>query len=315
MKSMYHHLILCITAAVLLSLSTSFAQAQHSQSVVEPGAELVKLADGFSFAEGPVSDSAGNLWFSDYGNDKIHYFSAHGTLQTVIENVGGPIGLYFDKSGTLYICSAKDHRIKKLPRIANNPATIPDAELTLNSYSDRFEGNLFNSPNDIWVDSKGGVYFTDPRFAPLPEEVEQDGFHIYYILPGSKKIIRAAEDLNKPNGIVGSPDGKIVYVTDTPEDKTFVYTVQEDGGLTDKRLFANEGYDGMTVDSLGNVYSAMQNSIEVYDPDGKKLDSIPVPDKPNNVCFGGVDGKTLFITARVSVYSLRMRIPGLKTGL
>jgi len=162
----------------------------------------------------------------------------------------------------------------------------------------------------IWVDPKGGIYFTDPRFAPLKEKVEQDGYHVYYIPPGTTTIIRAADDLSRPNGIIGSPDGRLVYVTDTPDDKTYVYTVREDCTLSDKKVFANEGYDGMTVDVEGNVYITMQKSIEVYSPDGKKIDSISVPDKPTNVCFGGKDRKTLFITTRVSLYSLRMRVRG-----
>lgn len=285
---------------IMLTIVASPSWAQNPTSIVEADAVPVKCADGFKFSEGPVCDADGNVWFSDYGTNTIYRWMTDGTLEKVRENLGGPIGLYFNDSGILYACMAKGHRIT---------AFGPGDKIT--EFPDRFAGRLYNSPNDIWIDSKGGVYFTDPRFSPLPEDVEQDGFHVYYIPPGDKPIIRAATDLTKPNGIAGSPDGRTVYVTDTPENKTFAYTVRDNGLLTDKRLFAPEGYDGMTVDTGGNVYITMEHSVEVYTSAGVKIESIPVPDKPTNVCFGGTDKKTLFITARSSLYSLRMRVNGL----
>ena len=294
----------CITTAVCTVVLAVFYMGnpvcgEKTSGVVEPGAQIRKLADGFSFSEGPASDSEGNVYFSDYGKDLIYRWSLDDSLSTVMKEIGSPIGLYFDQAGRLLICAAKSHRMKAVATAG-----------VIMEYPDTYHGKLLNSPNDVWVDPKGGIYFTDPRFAPLKEKVEQDGYHVYYIPPGTTTIIRAADDLSKPNGIIGSPNGRLVYVTDTPVDKTYVYTVREDGTLSDKKVFANEGYDGITVDVEENVYITMEKSIEVYSPDGKKIDSIPVPDKPTNVCFGGRDRKTLFITARISLYSLRMRISG-----
>ncbi|MFC1607168.1 SMP-30/gluconolactonase/LRE family protein [Candidatus Latescibacterota bacterium] len=267
--------------------------------MIAPFSRLEKIADGFKFSEGPAPCKDGSIYFSDYGTDTIYSWSPFNGLVKFKENIGGPIGLHFDRKGNLYVCAARHHRIKVIESNGN-----------VTEYPDRFDGKLFNSPNDIWIDSHDGVYFTDPRFAPLPEDVEQNGHYVFYSPAGTTDIIIAAGDLNTPNGITGSPDGKFVYVTDTPVDKTFVYTVNNDRTLSEKRLFADEGYDGMTVDARGNVYITMQHSIEIYDPSGNKIESISVPDKPTNVCFGGYDKKTLYITARSSLYSHRMSVRG-----
>ncbi len=289
-----------LLAMTILSLSKGMTTAEgQDASLIAPFSRLEKIAEGFTFSEGPASDRDGTIYFSDWGVDTIFTWSPLTGLKKFKEGIGGPVGLYFDRNGTLYVCANNVHRIRAI-----------DTDGNVTEYPDRFKGKLFNSPNDIWVDPKGGVYFTDPRFIRLPEEVEQDGYHIYYIPPGGAEIIKATGDLNKPNGIIGSPEGKLVYVTDSPENKTFVYTVNSDGSLSDKRLFADEGYDGMTVDVRGNVYITMRHSVEIYDPTGNKIESISVPDKPNNVSFGGHDMKTLYITARSSLFSLRMSVRG-----
>ncbi len=294
----------CLTIMIIIFTLTNVpspaTEAGEPSPVVAHGAAPTLCAEGFGFSEGPVSDAEGNVWFSDYADDVIYRWSVSGSLERVWDDIGGPIGLAFDENGILYVCAARAHRIRTV---------APDGTAT--DLPDRFNGKLFNSPNDVWIDPAGGVYFTDPRFSPLPEEVEQDGFHIYRILPGGE-IIRAADDLNRPNGITGSPDGRTVYVTDTPDDVTYAYTVRGDGALGDRRVFAEEGYDGLTVDEAGNVYITMQTSVEVYSPDGDRIESIPFPDKPTNVCFGGPDRTTLFVTARASLYSLRMQVKGVR---
>jgi len=301
----HNNIVYIASAATVLILAAAAVVAGVKTEVVlpdvvAPGAEPVRVAEGFSFSEGPAADSEGNVYFSDYGKNRIHKLTPDGTLSVFRENVGGSIGLYFDSSDNLYACTARNHRITRF---------APDGAETV--FADRFGGKLFNSPNDIWIDPKGGVYFTDPRFSPLPEEVEQDGMHVYYIPPGGGDIIRAADDLDGPNGIVGTPDGNCVYVTDTRADVTYVYSVAPDGRLFDKRTFAQGGYDGMTLDIMGNVYITTKHSIEVYNSGGAHLTSIAIPDMPGNVCFGGPDRMALYVTARVSVYTLAMRVRGI----
>jgi gluconolactonase len=167
-----------------------------------------------------------------------------------------------------------------------------------------------NSPNDLWPDPKGGIYFTDPRYGDRTG-MEQAGEHVYYLTPNRKKLIRVIDDLVQPNGIIGTADGKTLYVGDYGGKKTFMYSINEDGSLSDKKLFAPEGSDGMTIDNQGNIYLT-NKAVMVYNKDGKKIETIEVPEEPSNVCFGGKDRQTLFITARASLYSVQMRVSGVK---
>jgi len=139
--------------------------------------------------------------------------------------------------------------------------------------------------------------------------MEQDGQHVYYLTPDGKQLIRVADDLVQPNGIIGTADGKLLYVADIRAKKTYVYTTNDDGTLSNKKLFAPEGSDGMTIDNEGNVYLTTKD-VSVYDPEGNNIERIKVPEQPANVCFGGKDKQTLFITARTSLYSIRMRVKG-----
>ncbi len=175
--------------------------------------------------------------------------------------------------------------------------------------ADKYQDKRFNSLNDLWIDTKGGVYFTDPRYGSR-DNMEQDGEHVYYLTPDRAKVIRVIDDMVRPNGIIGARDGKKLYVTDHGGKQTFVYTINEDGTLSKKKLFASEGSDGMTIDNKGNVYLTT-NVVAVYNKKGEKIDQITVPEQPSNVIFGGKDKKTLFITARTSLYSVGMQVKGL----
>ena len=206
-------------------------------------------------------------------------------------------GLRFTPDGQLLIYEMGNRRV-----------TAIDAGGQVSVLADALEGRRFNSPNDLWVDPKGGVYFSDPRYG-ADDDKEMDGDHVYYISPDRAEVRRVADDLVRPNGIVGAMDGSRVYVADHGAGRTYVYAPTADGSLSDKRLFATQGADGMTIDEMGNVYLTGQD-ITVYDPNGVQIASIAVPEPPANLAFGGTDGTTLFITARTSLYAVTMTVTG-----
>lgn len=265
--------------------------------LIAPGAMVEKLAGGFMFTEGPACDAEGNVYFSDIPNERIHKWSVDGKLTTFRENSGRANGLYFDGKGNLLACEGGSRQLTSI---------APDRKVTV--LVDGYQGKKLNSPNDLWIDPKGGVYFSDPRYG-RDMEIEQDGFHVYYLAPDKKELVRVIDDLVKPNGVLGTADGKLLYVADAGDSKTYVYKIQPDGSLSDRKLIAPVGSDGMTLDEKGNLYLT-RNVVHVYSPDGELIIQIDVPEAPANACFGGKDRKTLFITARKGLYSLKMNVRG-----
>ena len=286
-----------IGLTVLLFVVVTTGYSAEKSSVVAPGAKVKKLAGGFRFTEGPAADAKGNIYFSDIPNNRIHKWSLDGKLSTFRENSGGANGLFFDKKGNLLACEGGGRRLVSID---------PQGRVTV--LAEKYENKRFNSLNDLWIDPKGGTYFTDPRYGNR-DNMEQDGEHVYYLSPDRKKLIRVIDDMVRPNGIIGTPDGKLLYVTDHGGKKTFVYTINKDATLSNKKLFAPEGSDGMTIDNEGNVYLTT-DVVAVYNKNGQKIETIEVPERPANVCFGGKDKRTLFITARTSLYSIKMRVKG-----
>jgi len=266
----------------------------EKMSVVAEGAKVEKLAGGFKFTEGPAADAKGNILFTDIPNNRIHKWTLDGKLITFRRDSGGANGLFFDKKGNLLVCEMGGRRLVSIGR--NGRKTV---------LADKYDNKQLNSPNDLWADPKGGVYFTDPRYGSR-SGMEQDGECVYYLSPDHKRLIRVIDDMVRPNGIIGTADGKTLYVADHGGRKTFVYTINEDGTLSNKKLFAAEGSDGMTMDNEGNIYLTT-DVVVVYNKNGEKIETIEVPERPANVCLGGKDKRTLFITARTSLYSVRMR--------
>jgi gluconolactonase len=273
------------------------ARADAAAELVAPGAKVEKLAGGFTFTEGPAPDAAGNVYFSDIPNNRIHRWSAAGELSTFREESGGANGLAFDRAGNLLACEGAARRIT---------STAPDGKVGV--LADSYGGHKLNSPNDLWIDPRGGVYFSDPRYGEQAG-VEQDGFHVYYLPPDRKKLARVTHDLVKPNGLIGTSDGKRLYVADAGAGQTWHYRVLPDGSLVDRALAAPEGSDGLALDEKGNLYLTT-DAIVVYSPTGEKIARIETPEKPSNLKFGGADRRTLFITARTGFYSLRMQVRG-----
>ena len=286
-----------INLAVLVALVGAGMCCAEKASVVAPGAKVEKLAGGFKFTEGPTPDAKGDVYFSDIPNNRIHKWDvAAKKLSTFREESGGANGLYFDKDGSLLACQGSARKIVSI-----------DAKAKVTVLADAYGGKGFNRPNDLWLNPKGGIYFSDPMYGRGAKA--QDGEHVYYLKPDRKTVIRVIDDMVRPNGLIGTPDGKTLYVTDHGGKKTFRYTVKADGRLADKTLFAPIGSDGMTMDSEGNVYMT-ESAVVVYSAAGKEIARIAVPQRPSNVCFGGKDGRTLFITARKGFYSIRMRVGG-----
>ncbi len=283
-------------AFIVIGSSSTICASDHADLVAE-GAQVIQLADGFRFTEGPASDKEGNVFFSDIPNSRIHKWSVDAKLSTFRENSGRANGLFFDKVGNLLACEGGSRRVTSMS---------PDGKLKV--LADSFQGKKLNSPNDLWIDPLGGVYFTDPRYGDQ-DDLHQTGFHVYYIKPLEDDVVRVIDNLVKPNGIIGTADGKQLYVTDPGDQKTYVYRILEDGSLTARRQIAPYGSDGMTLDERGNLYLT-SGGIRVYSPQGKQVALIEIPEGPANVTFGGKDSKTLFVTAQTGFYSLRMNVRG-----
>ncbi len=293
----------CVSAADRSVSSALPDVAETAAAIIAPGAKVELLGEGFEFTEGPAADREGNVYFTDQPNDRIMKWSVDGRLSTFLKPCGRANGLYFDAQGNLLACADEKNQLWSI---------APDGRIRV--LIERFEGKFLNGPNDLWVHPKGGIYFTDPFYRRnywKRGDKEQDGEHVYLFDPARSMLVRVATDLVRPNGIVGSADGRILYVADIGAGKTYRYAIIEDGRLAEKTLFANLGSDGMTLDTEGNLYLTGKG-VSVFSSAGEKIAHIPINESwTANVVFGGRDRKTLFITARDSFYALRMRVRGL----
>ncbi len=281
------------------------ACSQKNKSIITKDALVQRLADGFAFTEGPAVDKKGNVYFTDQPNDRILVWTVDGELKTFHENTGRANGLYFDKNGNLLSCSDMDNELWSFDTDGNHTVLLSD-----------YRGRKLNGPNDLWVHPDGGIYFTDPLYKrsywTRDPAMQQDGQHVYYLSPDRKVLIPVDVELEQPNGIIGSPDGKLLYVADIKAGKTYRYDIMDDGTLKNKKLFTKMGSDGMTMDERGNIYLTGKG-VTVFNPSGEQIEYIPVEANwTANVCFGGKDMKTLFITASEYLYSLRMNVRGVR---
>lgn len=289
---------------LFLSVS-SFSQSSISLSdLVAPGASAQLISNQFKFTEGASTDRKGNVFFTDQPNDKIWKYDTKGKLSVFLDKTGRSNGTYFDKKGNLITCADEKGELWSISPKGKIKVLLSD-----------LQGKQLNGPNDLWVRNDGGIYFTDPYYQRdywTRKKSELDGQKVYFLAKGSKDPVVVAADLVRPNGIVGTPDGKILYVADISGNKIYKYQVNTDGTLSDKQLFAPQGADGMTIDSQGNVYLC-GNGITIYDPEGNKIGNIPVPAKWSaNICFSGKNKDILFITASESVFTVQMQVKGVE---
>ncbi len=293
--------------AFLLSVSSStlFAQNLTSHPSNLFAADDAKLVSSdFSFTEGCSVDKKGNVFFTDQPNDKIWKYDTDGKLSIFLDKTGRANGTYFDKKGNLITCADEKGQLWSVSPSGKVKVLI-----------NNFNGKQFNGPNDIWIHPNGDLYFTDPYYQrdywqrTAPDLSEND---VYYLPKGSKKIKVAASGLVKPNGIVGTPDGKYLYVSDINAGKTYKYAIEKNGELTEKQLIINKGSDGMTLDEKGNIYLTLGQGVFIYNPGGELIAELKIKDGPSNVCFAGKDKNILFITARKTIYTLPMKVKGVE---
>ncbi|MGH9437324.1 MAG: SMP-30/gluconolactonase/LRE family protein [Terriglobia bacterium] len=278
--------------------------APAGDGIVAPGAKLVRLSEGFKFTEGPAADAEGNVFFTDQPNNRIMEWSVNGKLSVFMQPAGRANGMFFDKKGNLYACADLHNQLWEIS---------PSKKVTVLVKS--YQGKLLNGPNDVWVRPDGGIYITDPFYKRdywTRGPMEQPGQYVYYMPPDHKKLIRVIDDLQKPNGIIGTPNGKTLYVADIQGNKTYSYHIDPNGTLSDQKLFVNRGSDGMTIDSRGDVYLSGKG-VTVFNSRGEQIDKIPVPQPwTGNITFGGRHRSTLFITASDSLYSVQTRVHGVR---
>lgn len=288
----------------LMSYCT-FSVFDESNPLIASGAQLTKISGQFSFTEGPARHPNGDVYFTDQPSDRIWIYKQTGQLHLFKEGTGRANGLYFHPDGTLWACSDERNEIRAY-------------DVTSHSYQLKMpgknQGKRYNGPNDLWIHPiTKNVYFTDPFYARpywdhKTPDLEKKG--VYILRDGQFIPIVQDESLLQPNGIIGSPDGQFLYVTDIKDQKTYRYSIQPDGTLSQRILFTELGSDGMTIDAQGNIYLTGKG-VTVFNPKGEKILHIPVPEPwTANVTFGGTDRKTLFITASKSVYTLQMQVAG-----
>jgi gluconolactonase len=293
------------TFILLCFIQTGTVSAQQiGLRVVTPGAQLKKLPQQFTFSEGPAVNRRGDIYFTDQPNDKIWKYDKKGKLSLFMDKTGRSNGLYFDQQGNLISCADEKNELWSIS---------PDKKITV--LLSNFEGKRLNGPNDLWIDPKGGIYFTDPYYQREYWDRKQpdiSGQKVYYLPKGKSDAVIVEDNVVKPNGIVGTPDGKYLYVADIQTNKTYRYEINNDGSLKDRYEFAPQGSDGMTLDNEGNLYITGKG-VTVYDSSGKKIGEISVPSNwTGNICFGGKDRQTLFITASEAVYTLQMQVKGVE---
>jgi len=299
-----NHFARCLFLINILFVHFSFGQIMDDAFIVKNEAKLVKIGSGFIFTEGPAVDKMGNVFFTDQPNNTIVKWSANsGQLSIFSDDSGRANGLFFDQNGNLLACADMDNQIWSFSPDGKHKVLL-----------DSYDGKKLNGPNDLWVHPNGGIFFTDPLYKrnywTRNPDRQQDGEHVYFISQDGKKVERVETTLVKPNGIVGSANGKLLYVADIGGKKTYSYRINKNNQLIDKKLFAEMGSDGMTLDQKGNVYLT-GDGVTVFNKKGIKIAHIPLNARwTANVCFGGSDKSTLFITAMDGLYTLDMNVKG-----
>lgn len=296
-------------ALLTLTLLPGLSTAALAEEVTAPGASLEKVWTGGEFTEGPAQGPLGEIYFSDIPNRRILRHEPGGDTRVFREDSGRANGLIFDRRGRLLACEgAAEGGRRRVVRYEHDG--------TVTVLAESFEGKRLNSPNDITLDDRGRIYFSDPRYGSQ-EGRELDLQSVYRIdAPG--QVTRIITEVRKPNGLAISPDGKTLYVSDTEARELHAWTLTPEGEARDRRAIFDfgeqRGIDGMEVDTEGNIWAAAGSgdtaAIHVISPAGKLLGKIPVPEFITNCCFAGPRLDTLYITSGTSLYRIRIRARG-----
>ncbi len=277
-----YYKILLLAGILLIGLISCDKDDTKPQN--ESKTELI--ADNLLFGEGPAY-SNGMLYFTDIQANTIYSWSEGKGLQVFKENSGGANGLCFDNSGNLIVCEGNNKQITSID--SNGNSTV---------LADKYNNKPFNEPNDVWVAPNGNIYFTDPVFkGSLTQTCE----NVYCILKSNNQVIKVADDLIKPNGIIGNSEGSTLFIADYGASKIYQYTILTNGSLTNKLLFANIQADGLSIDNNENIYAAGQY-IYIYNPSGELTSTIEVDGTITNLCIVENENKTAYITTHSSMY-------------
>jgi gluconolactonase len=311
---------------------------QAFDDIVPAGAKLTQIATGFTWTEGPIWTKSGVLLFADIPSNTIRRWTSGEGVTIFIQPSGytdpepyrgiepGSNGMTLDNSGRLTVAGHARRNVWRLETLD------PKGQITV--LADRYQGKKLNSPNDLVYKSDGALYFTDPPYGletqsdkDPKKELQVNGV---YRIPGARdmkpgaspanaKLQLLVKDLPRPNGIAFSPDEKILYVSNSEPKFWMRYTVKHDGSVGEGKMFfdakaeqAPGSPDGIKVDQKGNLYGAGPGGVWIFSPDGKHLGTIPCTEKVANVAFAGDDNRTLYVTASTSVYTINLKIAGIR---
>jgi len=325
-------------AAAPVALAVPADATMGLPPTIASGTPVVKLAtlptesytvSGKPFTEGTTCAPNGDVYFADHA------------LSVFMHPAGYANGMQFDAHGNLIACADERNELWSISLTATETVPWPQplnpavgekphpGTLTLPAHTvimdGRYHGRLLGGPNDVWIRPDGGIYFTDPFYRRAwwtpGRQQEQELKTVYYLSPDHRTLTRVLDEFKSttgvpgtPNGIIGTPDGRTLYVADIDGDETWAYDVQPDGALTNRRLVCPHGSDGMTLDAEGNLYLSARAPAPgvtvVNAASGRQIGFIPVPEQPANLCFAGPDHRTLYLTARTGFYSIRTNVRG-----
>lgn len=264
------------------------------------GIQVERVTTGHVFTEGPVWSREGMMLFSDVPENKIWRIDSKGK-RLYKEPTGFANGNTFDAQGRLLSCESRGRRVVR-----------EEKNGTLTVLAEKYEGKRLNAPNDIVARRDGHIFFTDPAFGNQADTRDLDFYGVYHITPrGELELV--AKPTGRPNGIALSPNGRILYVANSDDQNVRAYDLDGKGAATNERVIVSKVVDGvpdgMRVDDKGNLYVTARH-VYVYSPQGKLITTIEIPEIPTNCAFGDADMKSLYVTARTSVYRVRVPIKG-----